>query len=69
MEKENARKWDEENDALLEQMEEWEENCFCSNQCTDWEDQKWCKHVAEARYRKFKKGIHEQLLSLYKVKF
>lgn len=61
MEKEKIRMWENRNDKLAREMDIWRKGYFCRNNCKDWQDYKFCKHLVNANERKFKKEINQQI--------
>jgi hypothetical protein len=64
MEKEKIKIWKENNNTLLREMELWRDEYICINDCEDWKRHRFCKHLVNARNRKFKKDVNKQLQSI-----
>ncbi len=61
MDKEKIINWEERNKQLSREMATWREDYLCKNNCYDWKRYKFCKHLVDARERKFKKEINQQI--------
>lgn len=55
--------WEQKNDELTKDMEEYTENYVCKK-CPNDDPGKWCEHLLAARTRKFRKRILQNLEGL-----
>lgn len=62
MQKEKLIEWKRENEHLLEEIRNWESKYHCKNECLDWREMGCCKHMGNAKERKFKKEINQQMV-------
>ena len=58
--------WENESDKLAKNMEEYAENYQCKK-CLNNDRGKWCEHLLNARAKKFRKRIIEQLDELSRL--
>ena len=61
MDKELIKNWKEGNEQLELEIDRWRDNYLCRNNCSEWKKNKFCIHLVNARERKFKKDINQQL--------
>jgi len=67
LENQNLENWEKRNDELLKKMDEWRDSYTCSNNCSEWQKWKFCKHLVKARVKKFGIDIRKMMEGLVQI--
>lgn len=65
--KNNITFWLETNNELVKRMHEWRDGYVCKHNCWEWKKWKFCSHLSQARGKRFRKEIDEQIFALIRI--